>query len=86
MTNSNKITITKEQHLELRKIAAPYLKRAAEFAEITNLLTFKSWGQSPDAFENYVGMPYDKMAMLVNSGWIKEDVLNEAIINPDILK
>jgi len=71
--------ISKQKHQELINIVAPYLKKAAEFAEITNLPTFKSWSILPEEFENYVGMPYNKMAMLVNSGWIKEDVLNEMV-------
>ena len=57
-----------------------FSKLAVEFAEMTDMLTFKSWAQAPQMFEDYVGMPYDKMAMLVNSGFIAEDVLNEEVL------
>ena len=80
MSTSKKVKLSKEEHKNLIEIAAPYVRKAVEFAEMTDMLTFKSWAQAPQMFEDYVGMPYDKMAMLVNSGFIAEDVLNEEVL------
>tara|TARA_R110000772_G_scaffold180019_1_gene291313 strand:- start:71 stop:331 length:261 start_codon:yes stop_codon:yes gene_type:complete len=80
MSTSKKVKLSKEEHKRYVSIAAPYVRKAVEFAEMTDMLTFKSWAQAPQMFEDYVGMPYDKMAMLVNSGFIAEDVLNEEVL------
>ena len=80
MQTSKKVKLSKEEFKHYREIVAPYLRKAAEFAEMTDMLTFKSWAQAPQMFEDYVGMPYDKLAMMVNSGFIKEDALNEEVL------